>query len=99
MFSVRHIPSIRVAVLCLLSALILVAGLGAQHHLACAASRVSQEKNWQIAAMLDPESGGAGGLAVRALAPDRRRNLAHVPAKWKPVRQGEPLFARANRRR
>ena len=70
MFFVRHIPSIRVAVLCLLSTLILVAGLGAQHHLACAASRVSQEKNWQIAAMLDPESGGASGLAVRALEPD-----------------------------
>jgi hypothetical protein len=23
----------------------------------------------------------------------RAKGLAHVPAKWKPVRQGEPLFA------
>lgn len=67
MHSLRHISPIRIAVLCSLSTLILMVGLGAQRHLACPATAVSQEENRQIAALLDPES---GGLAARATAPD-----------------------------
>ena len=70
MHSLRHISPIRVAVLCSLSTLILMVGLGAQHHLACAAPGVSQEEDRLIAAILDPEFGGAGWVAALATVPD-----------------------------